>query len=165
MQHKDYVLNLLEALRSGIYRKLDVIRDVFSGASTDFAEDKDVQEEVKKSLIYLVENEIISAKRAEDIIRSFFPALAKPRKMGVIKNSQISGPTLYGPFDNIEGDPPCVIDMSRMGVEWITKFSNADPQSQEEMLRPHIEAHNARQEKAAADRLTDHAVQRKKKES
>lgn len=162
MQHKEYVLNLLEALRSGVYRKIDVIRDVFRGASTDFAEDKDVQEEAKKSLIYLVENEIISAKRAEDVIRSFFPALAGPRARA--RNFSISGPTPYGPFER-EGEPPCMIDMSRMGIEWITEFSDADNDKREEMLRPYIEAHNAQREKAAADRLHDHQVQGEKEES
>jgi hypothetical protein len=124
MFNKNYVLRMLDLLGTEGCRDIEKI---FAGVGSQY-EDKEVQEKLVSILKKLVENDTLTAQNAERLIRKHFPKLIKKPKRPPI--------TFTGPFPG--QDPKMIIDFSRMGKDWIDKYTKALPIEREEMTRPHL---------------------------
>lgn len=144
---KQYVLNMIEALRSGVYTNRGIIEEMFENASA--LNDEEVNTEVKESLVYLVKNGILSASQGESIVRKYFSKMISEKNRNMTRSSPAAGPkpTIYGPYEEIYNfGSPVVVDMGRMSEDWIKEFNEATPSERDEILKPHIEAEKIRKQ-------------------
>lgn len=119
---------MLGLVGSDNYASKQSIDGIFAGVSSLY-EDKEVCEKLITVLKKLVENDNLTAKDAEQLIRKHFPVLIeKPKRPPV---------TFMGPFWDHIDKRSIAFDMSRMGEDWIRKYTKATPEEREEMVRPH----------------------------
>lgn len=143
MHDKAYVLKMLEDIKAGKYTKLLVLYDIFCGAA-DLTEDPEIKTKIEEALIYLVEEDIISALRGEEIVHRCLPMMLteeqKKRLADTSKNIDVRKPATchnspIGPFYDIYGtEHPVVIDFGRMDIDWIRRVGKASPKELSEMI-------------------------------
>jgi hypothetical protein len=119
---------MLDLPGTGSYTSIHSIDGIFAGVSLLY-EDKEICEKLINTIKKLVENDILSAKDAEQLIRKYFPKLIEKPKRPLI--------TFVGPFWDPINKKSIAFDMSRMGKDWIHKYTKATPEEREEMVRPH----------------------------
>ena len=128
MYNKHYVLRMLDLPGTGNYTSMQSIDGIFAGVSLSY-EDKEVCEKLITTLKRLVESDTLSASATEQLIRKYFPAL--------IEKSIKPPITFVGPFWDPINKRSIAFDYSRMGKDWICKYTKASPEERKEMTRPH----------------------------
>lgn len=130
MFNKSYILRMLDLLGKEGYSDILSIEGIFSGVK-ELYEDKEVCGKLMEALKKLVEIDNLTASQAEGLIRKHFPKLiGKPDKPLV---------TFVGPFKSTPGNAPVMIDFSKMGKDWIRKYSYASLEERKDMMRPHLD--------------------------
>jgi hypothetical protein len=120
---------MLDLPGTGNYTNIQSIDGIFAGVSPLY-EDKEVHDKLITTLKKLVENDTLSASNAEKLIRKHFPVLIKKQKQPPV--------TFVGPFWDPVSKRSMAFDYSRMGIDWINKYSKATPEERDEMTRPHL---------------------------